>query len=83
LAAIGKITGEVTELARTSISITNNSAVVMNSPIIVDLQTELLQALAPFPDARQAVIALFVRLDERHRSPDAQLIEGKALVAAE
>jgi hypothetical protein len=54
---LGRITGEVTDFARTSISIANNSAVVMNSPIVAEMQTELLVALQPFPDARAAVIS--------------------------
>ena len=42
----------------------------MNSPIVTELQAELLQTLAPYEDARAAVIAMFVRLDERHRGQD-------------
>jgi hypothetical protein len=82
LREIGKITGEVTELAKTSISITYNSVAVMDSPIIAELQTELLTAMRPFPDARQAVIALFVRLDERHGQPETKFIEGAVLESA-
>jgi len=81
---LGRITGEVSELARTSISITNNSAVVMNSPLVAEMQSELLLALQLFPEARAAVIAAFVRLDERHgQGGDAKLIESRALEAAE
>ena len=55
----------------------------MNSPIIAELQTEMLTALQPYPDARQAVIDLFVRLDERHHQPEMKTIEGTALEAAQ
>ena len=73
---MAKLTGEVSELHKTSISITNNHAVVMNSPIVAEIQSEVIAALAPFPEARQAVIARLTRLDERHRQPDMKLIEA-------
>jgi hypothetical protein len=80
---MSRISGELQAYATTSISIVNNSVAVMNSPVIAELQSELLTALAPYPDARQAVIALFVRLDERHRQPEMKTIEGRALEPAE
>lgn len=50
----------------------------MSSPVIAELQTELLQALAPYSDARKAVIEMFIRLDERHAAPQLKMIEAHA-----
>jgi hypothetical protein len=76
LREIGRLTGELSSFASQNISVINNQTLVMNSPVIAELQTELLQTLAPYDDARRAVIAMFVRLDERHRNPDLKLIEA-------
>jgi hypothetical protein len=76
LQAIGKITGELSAFTSQNISVTNNTAIVMNSPVMAELQANLMTALAPFPDARKAVISLFLRLDEKHGHPE--LIEGCA-----
>ena len=73
---MGKLTGELREYGATSISITNNHAVVMNSPIIAEIQAEIIDALAPFQEAREAVIARLISLDERHRQPEMKLIEA-------
>lgn len=78
LQAIGKVTGELSAFTSQNISVTNNTAIVMNSPVIAELQANLMAALAPFPDARKAVISLFLRLDEKHGQPDMKLIEGCA-----
>jgi hypothetical protein len=83
LSFMAKLTGEVTECARTSINITNNSAVVLNSPVFAKLQTKIMHALAPYGDARQAVIAALLELDEEERAPDARLIEARAMEPAE
>jgi hypothetical protein len=63
LETIGKITGELGELARSSINITNNNIAIMNSPQFATLQATLLRALAPFPDARSAVVLALRDLD--------------------
>jgi hypothetical protein len=76
LKEIGRLTGELSAFTSQSINVVNSQTIVMNSPIVAELQAELLQTLAPYQDARAAVIAMFVRLDERHRNPDLKLIEG-------
>ena len=78
LREIGHITGQLSAFTSQNISVTNNTAIVMNSPVIAELQANLMTALAPFPDARKAVISLFLRLDEKHGQPDMKLIEGCA-----
>jgi hypothetical protein len=76
LREIGRLTGELSSFASQNISFINNQTTILNSPIVTELQTELLETLAPYDDARRAVIAMFVRLDERHRNPDMKLIEA-------
>jgi hypothetical protein len=79
LREIGRLTGEVSAFSANNLTvINNNSAVIMNSPLVAEMQTELLTALQPFPEARAAVISAFVRLDERHgHGGGAKLIEGR------
>jgi hypothetical protein len=68
LRAIANLTGEMASLANSSINITNNT-LVMNSPMMVTLQASILQALAPYADARTAVIQALRHLDEQ-QEPD-------------
>jgi hypothetical protein len=63
LETIGKLTGELGELARSSINITNNNIAIMNSPQFATLQATMLRALAPYPDARSAVVLALRDLD--------------------
>jgi hypothetical protein len=63
LRAIANITGEMGSMAANSISITNNVN-ILNSPIVANLQANLLQALAPYPDARAAVVIALRQMDE-------------------
>jgi hypothetical protein len=54
LVSIGGVTGEMLKLAPTSI--TNNTAVFVNSPIFVDLQSMLVRKLAAYPEALSCVV---------------------------
>jgi hypothetical protein len=63
LETIAKVTGEMGELARSTISITNNNVAIMNSPQFATLQATMLRALAPYPDARGAVVLALRDLD--------------------
>jgi hypothetical protein len=83
LREIGRLTGELSSFASQNISFINNQTTILNSPIVAELQTELLQTLAPYDDARRAVIAMFARLDERHRNPDMKLIEAEPISRSE
>lgn len=66
LREIGKLTGELMKGAGgVSTTITNNNTLVMNSPLFADLQTALIRCLAPFPDARSAVVAALRELEMR------------------
>jgi hypothetical protein len=56
----GTITGE---LARSPLVTQNTLNVFIDSPEFVTFQAQLMDALAPFPEAREAVIATFERLE--------------------
>jgi hypothetical protein len=56
LRAIGSISGQMDNMAVNNLTTTNNVN-VLNSPIFATLQANLLQALAPYPNARAAVSA--------------------------
>jgi hypothetical protein len=62
LRAIGQISGEMNSLACNNLTINNN--VVLASPVFANLQATLLSALAPYPDARHAVVAALRKIDE-------------------
>jgi hypothetical protein len=55
LEAMARITGELGSMAQ-SINITNNIAVLSEHPAFLRVQAAMLKALAPFPDARFAVV---------------------------
>src|ERR1019366_5392834 len=63
LETIARITGEMGELGRSTINVTNNNIAVLNSPQFATLQATMLRALAPFPDARSAVVLALRDLD--------------------
>jgi hypothetical protein len=64
LETIAKISGELGDLARsTTYNITNNVAVLAEHPAFAKLQATMLRALAPFPDARAAVVGALRDLD--------------------
>lgn len=62
LETIARITGEIGELARSTININGNVAIT-NSPQFATVQATLLRALAPFPEARGAVVLALRDLD--------------------
>jgi hypothetical protein len=66
LEAIARVTGELSTLANNTINIntTNNVAVLSEHPMFVRLQSAILTALAPHPDARRDVIAALNALDD-------------------
>jgi hypothetical protein len=67
LRAIGHISGEMGSMAANSITINNVS--IMNSPVFATLQANLLHALAPYPEARAAVVAALRQMDEQNAMP--------------
>ena len=69
LRAIGQISGEMNSMAVNNLTINNTT--VLNSPVFATLQANLLTALQPYPDARNAVIAALRQMDE----PEMKTIE--------
>jgi hypothetical protein len=67
LRAIGSISGEMGNMAVNNLTINNVS--IMNSPVFANLQANLLHALAPFPEARAAVVNSLRRMDEQNAPP--------------
>src|SRR4029077_16323349 len=64
LETIARISGELGALAtNTTFNITNNVAVLAESPAFLKVQATLLHALAPYPEARAAVVAALNALD--------------------
>ncbi|WP_294534629.1 hypothetical protein [uncultured Rhodoblastus sp.] len=83
LREIGKLTGEIRQLAPGGVTINNNVA-VMSNPAIVELQATVIRALAPFPEARAAVISALRRLEGHAAPPMIEVRKCEAIdVAAE
>jgi hypothetical protein len=68
LRTIGQLTGELGNMAVNNLTI-NNTTNILNSPIFATLQANLLHALAPFPDARAAVVMALRQMDEINAPP--------------
>jgi hypothetical protein len=66
LQVIAGVTGEIGELARSTINITGNVSILTDSPAFAKVQATMLRALAPFPDARGAVVLALRSLDEEN-----------------
>jgi hypothetical protein len=62
LETIARVTGEIGDLAR-SVTINNTNVAVVNHPQFASVQAAMLRALAPFPDARNAVVLALRDLD--------------------
>lgn len=63
LISIGGVTGEMLKLAPASV--TNNTAVFIQSPAFADLQAMLVQRLQPFPDALKEVVDGLLDLESK------------------
>jgi hypothetical protein len=70
LEAIAKVTGELGELARSTINITGNVS-INDSPAFAKVQATLLRALAGHPAARDDVVRALRQLDETNAPPTA------------
>ena len=62
LETMARVTGEIGDLAR-SVTVNNTNIAVVNHPQFASVQATLLKALAPFADARAAVVAALRGLD--------------------
>lgn len=81
LRAIGSISGEMASMA-TTLTVNGNIVNVMNHPQLANLQANLLRSLAPFPEARNAVIEALRQMDaapvDDSASPPVKLLELQA-----
>ena len=67
LEAIARVTGEIGELARSTVNIHGNvSMMLADSPAFAKVQATMLRALAPHPAARRDVVAALRQLDEEN-----------------
>ncbi|QAU39588.1 hypothetical protein X265_19415 [Bradyrhizobium guangdongense] len=82
LVSIGGVTGEMLRLAPSSI--TNNTAVFVNSPVFADLQAMLVSKLAGHPEALSRVVEGLQELEAKTAPVPggAMLIDAKSLEAA-
>jgi hypothetical protein len=62
LREIGRATGQLGSMASSNLTINNTT--IVNSPIFATLQANLMTALAPYPEARAAVVAALERMDQ-------------------
>jgi len=74
LRAIGKLTGELLEASSVNITTVNHYNAFLNSPAFGDMIAMLQEALRPYPEALQAVLAGFDRL-ESENTEQPKLIE--------
>jgi hypothetical protein len=65
LETIARVTGELGAMAQ-SVNITNNVAILSESPAFLKVQATMLRALAAFPDARASVVAALREMDEEN-----------------
>lgn len=79
LREIGRLTGELSRVG--GVNVTNNT-LILGSPFVAELQSMLIQTLAPFPDARAAVITGMRALEQRAMGVTPPQIEGEAAHAA-
>jgi hypothetical protein len=73
LREIGRATGQLGAMAASNLTI--NNVTIMNSPVFATLQANLLTALAPFPEARAAVVNALRKMDESGSAPAMKVIE--------
>jgi hypothetical protein len=66
LEAIARVTGEIGELARSTINISGNVSILTDSPAFARVQASMLRALADHPAARGAVVAALRSLDDEN-----------------
>jgi hypothetical protein len=79
LREIGKLTGQISNFASSTVIDVQNNTTILNSPPFADLQSGLLEVCARHPQARADVVALFRRLDEKYASAPAKLIESSSV----
>jgi hypothetical protein len=64
LRAIGSISGEMSNMAINHLTVNNTT--ILNSPIFANIQASMLHALAPYSEARAAVVTALRQMDEQN-----------------
>ena len=81
LECMARISGELGDLARSTVfNVTNNVAVLSEHPAFAKMQAAMLRSLAPYPEARAAVVDALRSLDSENTraataSPAIKVIE--------
>jgi hypothetical protein len=78
LRSIGSISGELGDMPMRSVTI-NGNINIMNNPVLANLQANILRALAPFPDAREAVVMALRAIDSESAPAATAVPEMKAI----
>jgi hypothetical protein len=86
LETIARISGELGDLARSTININGNVSILTDSPQFAQARATMLKALAPFPDARIAVALALRDLDaaadaQATATAPAKVIEHRGLAS--
>jgi hypothetical protein len=63
LREIGRASGELGSMAAANVTV--NNTVILNSPIVANLQAAILHALTPYPEARNAVVSALRQIDQQ------------------
>jgi hypothetical protein len=71
LESIGRLTGQFTQLAG---NITVNNTTIVSHPQFATVQATMLKALAPYPEARLALVQALRAMDEAPQQPTAKVM---------
>jgi hypothetical protein len=75
---LGRASGELMALVGGTTINVDMRTQIMSSPIVAEIEAGLVRTLAPYPEARVAVIAMLQAIDRRDTAPAIKTIEGVA-----
>ncbi len=76
LREIGRVTGEITTFANSTVINVQNNSLIVNSAPFVDLQSGLMRICVQHPDARPAIVSLLNELDSKYSGEPAKTIDA-------
>lgn len=76
LREIGKLTGQISNFANSTVINVQNNTTILNSPPFADLQAGLLRVCSAHPDARSDIVALFHDLDRKYNAAPVPMIQA-------
>lgn len=68
LREIGKLTGEIQRISGVTIN-NDNRSIILQSPVVAEIEAALITTLAPYPAARAAVVAALRKIEGGTASP--------------